>query len=1067
MKSTSTFGRLLRRVLSGKGPQVSKSRRTDWSIKSLEPRLMLAGDLGQQITIVAAGTTGEETMELRIDDQVVQTWENVGGDPGAGQLETFTYQTTGPVSANQIKVAFTNDLYDPDQGIDRNLVVVSMAIDGDVYRSDDPSVFSTGVWLPEDGIQPGYRESNFLAADGYFQYQEPDTTAITIDAAGNENDEIMELWIDDTKVQTWSNIGGNAYNNSFESYTYISDTDVTIDQIRIAFTNDLYVNDGEIDRNLRVDRVSIGEDVYQTEAPTVFSTGTWEPGGVVPGYKQNEFLHSDGSFYFGGEVPPPQPGVISLATSNVTVDETAGFVALDVVRSEGTDGTITVDYATFENSAAEGIDYTPTSGTLTFLDGQSVAQIQIPILDDDLAERAEQFNVTIDNVVGGATLLAPRTATVTIVDDEVLLPNYDDFADSTGLIINGDATINSDELRLTPATNWKAGSAFYETPIDLSNDGSFRSEFGFQITGGSSGADGLTFTIQNDPAGAAAIGSNAGQLGYDGIANSIAVEFDTWKNSPFDISNNHVSIIQGSVQNALKTTVADFDLNGGSRLYAWVDYNGTSDVLAVYLSDQNEKPELAAMKTTVDLETVVGNQAYVGFTGATGGSNNVHRITSWNLDQQDPPQDPPTQVPDTLVAVDQVSGLIAPTAIDWLPGGAMLIAQQGGVVDVAVDGVLQSEPFIDISAIVNGTRDRGLLDIAVHPDFENNPYVYLLFTYDPPEVEGKTGLAGPDGKGNRAGRLIRVTADQTEGYLKAVEGSDVILLGANSTWENFNGFANSTNDFEEPPAGEDEWGNYLQDFIPSDSESHTVGSLAFGIDGMLFVSIGDGASYNRVDPRADRVQHADSLSGKVLRIDPITGEGVAGNPYFEEGVDDPNANRSKVYQMGLRNPFRISVDSETGQLYVGDVGWTKWEEINAAGAGANFGWPFYEGGNGTSLVNNSYANTPEGEAFFAEDIPVDASIYALSHQADGINAIVMGDVYRGDAYGGQFDGDIFFNDLGQGIVRHATINPDGTVGDVNVFDTGANIVVALRQGPDDLMYYVDLDDGTVGRWELV
>ncbi|MEM9645267.1 MAG: PQQ-dependent sugar dehydrogenase, partial [Planctomycetota bacterium] len=401
-----------------------------------------------------------------------------------------------------------------------------------------------------------------------------------------------------------------------------------------------------------------------------------------------------------------------------------------------------------------------------------------------------------------------------------------------------------------------------------------------------------------------------------------------------------------------------------------------------------------------------------------------------------------------------------------LPNGRMLIAEKSGIVRSFKDGQTSSTPFIDISGIVNGTRDRGLLDIAVHPDFDNNPYVYLLFTYDPPEVNGQPAgsLAGPDGKGNRAGRLIRVTANVADDYRTAVAGSEVVLLGTNSTWDNFNGAVNSTTDFNEPPAGENPDGSYIRDFIPSDSESHTVGGLAFGIDGNLFVSIGDGASYNRVDVRADRVQDVDSLSGKVLRIDPISGAGVADNPFYN---GDGDANRSKVYQSGLRNPFRISVDQSSGQLFVGDVGWTKWEEINAAGPGANFGWPFYEGGSGTNLINDRYANTPEGQAFFAQNIEVTPAVYALNHQADGINAIVMGDVYSGALYGDEYEGDIFFNDLGQGIVRHASLDANGNVTDVQTFTTGANVVVAISQGPDGALYYVDLDDGEIGRWELV
>ena len=154
---------------------------------------------------------------------------------------------------------------------------------------------------------------------------------------------------------------------------------------------------------------------------------------------------------------------------------------------------------------------------------------------------------------------------------------------------------------------------------------------------------------------------------------------------------------------------------------------------------------------------------------------------------------------------------------------------------VVRDGSQTTTSFIDIRDMVNNVRDRGLLDIALHPDFENNPYVYLLFTYDPPEVFDNVGhaLAGPDRAGNRAGRLIRVTADAATNYTTAVAGSEVVLLGTNSTWNNFNGFVNSTNDFTEPPAGIRSNGANIRDFIASDSESHTVGAIEFSLDGSL------------------------------------------------------------------------------------------------------------------------------------------------------------------------------------------------------------------------------------------
>lgn len=1025
-------------------------------------------DMVLPITIRAAGVTGGEQMQLQVNGSVVRTWNNIGGNAAEREFQTYTFNGANDATLDDVRVLFTNDLFLPEQGIDSNLRIDSVTVNGVTRQAEDPTTFGTGTWLDADGTAPGFRESEWIHSNGYFQFADSPSqgSRFEVFAAGSEGSERMELWLGGTQANVWTNIGGDPGENQFLRYTFNASEQVDISDVEIRFTNDLYLDDGAVDRNLRVDRIVLDGVTYETEAADVFSTGTWKDGGVTPGFKQEEWIHSNGSFQYGAAAT--NPGTIALQTSNVTVDEDAGTARINVVRTGGSDGVVTVDYDTFAGTATNGADYTRRTGTLTFADGEVQKSILVSIINDNLSEANETFNVTIDNVTGGANLLVPRTATVSITDNDVNLPSFNNFNSIAGLDLNGSARKTGNVLELTTgaAVN-QAGSAFYTTPINLAGDGSFRSSFSFQANGGggANGADGLTFTIQNDPRDAAAIGTSGGALGYQGIVNSVAVEFDTYQNGT-DINNNHVAVLAGSVDFSLKTAVPSFDLNSGSRVYAWVDYNGSSNVLAVYVSQTNSRPTTALLKTTVDLQTAVGNVGYAGFTAGTGGQINSHRILNWSLNQNTPPRDPPTSGGDDVRTVTVASGLTQPTAIEWLPDGTMLIAEQRGVVRASVNGSLVASPFIDISGIVNGTRDRGLLDIAVHPDFANNPYVYLLFTYDPPEVNNQANgtLGGPDGRGNRAGRLIRVTADASNNFRTAVAGSEVVLLGKNSTWANFNGFANSTFDFDEAPAGERADGTFIQDFINSDSESHTIGALAFGIDGELFVSIGDGASYNRVDVRADRVQDIDSLSGKVLRIDPLTGQGLSDNPFFNGNA---NANRSKVYQLGLRNPFRMSVDSVTGQLFVGDVGWTRWEEVNSAGAGANFGWPFYEGGSGTNIVNQGYANTAEGQAFFADDVQVTASRYALSHQADGINAIVMGDVYRGSVYGSEYFGDVFFNDLGQGIVRHGDVGPNGEVTNVKTFTQGSSVIVAISQGPDGSLYFVDLNDNTVGRWDLV
>ncbi|MEO1672465.1 MAG: PQQ-dependent sugar dehydrogenase, partial [Cyanobacteria bacterium J06631_2] len=739
----------------------------------------------------------------------------------------------------------------------------------------------------------------------------------------------------------------------------------------------------------------------------------------------------------------------------------------------GSDGVVSIDYDTINATASAGDDYAASSGTITFADGETSKTVTVPIVDDNVVEGNENFGFTIDNIVGGATLLAPRTALITIVDDETGLESiveFDNFANTAGLTLNGNASQADNAIRLTPTSRNQAGSAYFNRPLAIDADTSFESQFQFQLSGGSGGADGFTFLLQNNSQALNFLGNTGGGLGYTNVQStaasdvtqSLAIEFDTYQNT-WDINNNHISVLRdGNIGNALTTVAAPLDLNSGDLLNAWVDYDGNTNLLEVSLANTANKPDAALLSLNVDLASVLGSQAFLGFSAGTGGLVNNHDIRSWQVASNSTL----LAAPPTSVALDSeaiISGLNQPTAIEWtLNGDRFFVAEKAGVIKVAENGGLNSIPFIDLSAQVNGTRDRGLLDIAVHPDFFNgSPYVYALYTYDPPEVFQNSGLAGEDGNGNRAARLTRITADASNGYRTAIPGSEVVILGKNSTWSNFNAFANSTNDFNEPAAGILPDGSNLQDFLAADSESHTIGSVEFGIDGALYVSNGDGTSYNRVDPRTARVQDIDNLSGKVLRIDPITGAGLADNPFYN---GDRNANRSKVYQLGLRNPFRMTIDPRNGDVYVGDVGWTQWEEINSAGAGANFGWPYYEGGSGNNIRTGGYRDLPEAQDFYSSDRLIEPSILALNHGADGINAIVLGDIYTGNAFPQQYQGDLFFNDLGRGIVRNVSFDESGNVTSVDTFATGANVVVQIIEAPDGSLYYVDLDDGIVGRW---
>lgn len=282
--------------------------------------------------------------------------------------------------------------------------------------------------------------------------------------------------------------------------------------------------------------------------------------------------------------------------------------------------------------------------------------------------------------------------------------------------------------------------------------------------------------------------------------------------------------------------------------------------------------------------------------------------------------------------------------------GRMFVWEKGGKVWIVENGIKSSSPLIDISEEVGNWRDFGFLGFALDPDFLSNGYIYLLYLVDRHHLlhfgTGSYNSNSDEYFNATIGRITRYTAEQSTNFTTVDYSSRKILLGATKE----TGF-------------------------PSLHESHGIGSLVFGTDGTLMVSLGDGASYGSVDEGsasetywsqaisdgiisaadnigAYRCQKLTSLNGKILRIDPDTGAGIPSNPYYESG--DPFSVKSRVWALGARNPFRmtkrpdtgshLSGDGDPGVFYFGDVGWGTREELNIIKQpGENFGWPKYEG----------------------------------------------------------------------------------------------------------------------------
>jgi glucose/arabinose dehydrogenase len=307
-------------------------------------------------------------------------------------------------------------------------------------------------------------------------------------------------------------------------------------------------------------------------------------------------------------------------------------------------------------------------------------------------------------------------------------------------------------------------------------------------------------------------------------------------------------------------------------------------------------------------------------------------------------------------------------------GTRLYVVGRGGAVWLIENGVRQAAPFLDISDEVGGWRDFGLLGFALHPNFEQNGYVYALYVVDRYYLfnYGTPGYNRASLESQRfqatIGRISRFTADPATGLRTVLPGSQLILVGATP-----------------------------QDGIPILHESHGTGQLVFGQDGTLLATNGDGASYSSVDigsasetywnqalgsgiietwenVGAWRSQLVDSINGNVLRIDPATGHGISSNRWFDPA--NPASVRSRTFAVGLRNPYRFSHRPGTGShhaslgnpgtFYIGDVGWGSSEDLHVLKQGGqNFGWPAFEGINhiatttlGATSTSNTYWNGP-------------------------------------------------------------------------------------------------------------
>ena len=337
----------------------------------------------------------------------------------------------------------------------------------------------------------------------------------------------------------------------------------------------------------------------------------------------------------------------------------------------------------------------------------------------------------------------------------------------------------------------------------------------------------------------------------------------------------------------------------------------------------------------------------------------------------------PITLPHGFRSEDVARGITGATALTVAADGRVFVCEQAGKLRVIKDRALLSEPFLSVDA--DYTWERGLIGVALDPDFAGNFFVYVCYVTPRPFVHH---------------RISRFTA---RGDV-ALAGSEFVL-------------------FE----GDDQ--AKLGGSVPN---GHQGGAIHFGVDGKLYVALGDQTA-------GAPAQDLTTLQGKLLRLNP-DGSIPADNPFYGKAHGKYRA----IWALGLRNPFTFAVQPQTGRIMINDVGNSTWEEINEGIAGANYGWPETEG--------------PTADRRFRAPI----HHYSAASIAGGAFCPPEKSV----GFPSRYQGKYFFMDFVRGWIK--TLDPDHP-DSVETFATGLTRPVDLAFSADGALYVLMRDAWVVDK----
>ena len=355
-----------------------------------------------------------------------------------------------------------------------------------------------------------------------------------------------------------------------------------------------------------------------------------------------------------------------------------------------------------------------------------------------------------------------------------------------------------------------------------------------------------------------------------------------------------------------------------------------------------------------------------------------------------------------LALVPWATGMQHATDIAHCGDDRLFVTRQGGIISVITDSMtVLPTPFMNIGNRVLFNGERGLLGMAFDPDYANNGYFYLHYTAN----------VGPHGV-TRISRF-KVSPDPNIAH----PDSELVMLE-----------------------------------FPQPDPIHQGGDLEFGPDGNLYCSIGDGGGPGDPD---DQGQDATTLFGTILRIKPEP-DSTYSIPPDNPFVNDTTGRRPEIWAYGLRNPFRIGIDPLNGDLWIGDVGQERWEELDhwpgGDTTGPNFGWSCYE------------ANEPFLPGRCQDSLGLVFPVHAYAHNILGGDAcaIIAGEVYRGSRYP-RLTGKFLHTDYCHGKLMMT--EPDGLGGWVDSVGYDANLFgfADISAGGDGELFLASRADQRIYR----